>query len=824
MRNIALVLFFAISFIITISNSEAYTMDYAMVDDGTLNHYAYLPSFYWGGQCSLNFSLYATATHSMTYNLFNTWYSPDAVQLLYGNPEYSSNITCMKQGDTNSDTSLNDFYEAKTRTTTSATTTKTWVKGTYTCQPRADNWIIMNDTLKTDSFGNYPYAYGYRVTYSCSSPFVNNLINEHHFLIDKIAKGFSTNCGTTFNKTNCEIGLCSERYGNSISCVAFSFIASMDYWTLFPFNSGEAGLVNISILDAYFIKSTGTSGCSGSTDYHQIFIYDTATNSTINKGTALPYAESLTLNANRLYWLFIGTQSRMTKTDISTCSITYNSTIYNVSVYAYEPDWSCTDWSVCEQNIQFRTCTDLNGIIGDKAEYRDCGIPLPVFSALLGFEQYNEQTVYICGKTFWGVPICADNLQTQSNKFPKNWTISGSKETDSGIYRQNYITMTPDAGAKEGSLSLKMWYYPPKIEDPVIPAGGGENDTVCGNQTQGQFPYVSTGYNKTLFIYSNISFPSQYMDLRWYVRKCSTPVRQYVYGVRGLPYDCYYKYYNTENNYSLEPEGRYGLRLTDANTGAKIVDYYEVLTTSEWQERVLDLSSKGIIVNHNYTISLAVNPENELDSSHHCLYFDNFRATQRLAPFECASRCDGFDYLQVVTTDPCTFARIPMYKDCIPTNVSEERESFEPFCIGTTRYIYNKILGEYENFPNNDICEQEIEDAKKKTDQEANLTGINPLIKSILNASGISESTVLDTGFGFILSTIFLVLIINIIIGAYLGYKMKHWEAMAISIIGLMLIECIPPFSIFPMWFAIIFGVFLALFLAEFIERRYKGG
>jgi hypothetical protein len=55
-----------------------------------------------------------------------------------------------------------------------------------------------------------------------------------------------------------------------------------------------------------------------------------------------------------------------------------------------------------------------------------------------------------------------------------------------------------------------------------------------------------------------------------------------------------------------------------------------------------------------------------------------------------------------------------------------------------------------------------------------------------------------------------------------LAFKIKQWEVLPITLIGLMLIETI--FGVFPAWFAILFGVFLALFLAEFIMRRYKGG
>jgi hypothetical protein len=125
-----------------------------------------------------------------------------------------------------------------------------------------------------------------------------------------------------------------------------------------------------------------------------------------------------------------------------------------------------------------------------------------------------------------------------------------------------------------------------------------------------------------------------------------------------------------------------------------------------------------------------------------------------------------------------------------------------------------------------------VENAQKciTEQQQQNITGILPIISGLLVGFNVTQSDVQNSGLGFLLTTIFIVFIIDMAISGYVTYKISqkaqntHWEVFAIAMIGLIIIETIPPLNVFPLWFSVVFIIFLSLFLAEFILRRYRGG
>jgi hypothetical protein len=815
MRKEAFIIPMLLFFLIGISDVQAYTIITKVQDDASINHIVNTPSVFWQGSCSVNFFINATSTSTTPYTLSNEWFSPDSISIISGIASYTNNIICVPQGNATANVNLSGFYEIKTKTVSSATTsTNTWVTAYFDCSPDSNNYFLYNNTHLEDSFGNHPYAYGKKFsTCFAQSPSqcINTLTSDTNSVISYLITGYYANCGSNLR---------IDRQGDYFTVAGCGGIQSdiqENYWQMIPFNSMFTGIVRINMTESAGISIGGGTLLM----VHQYYIWDTVTNSTINLGSSYPLGTVQNLVPNRDYWLFIGTRyykDNFNCGSVITWGIGNNYTKYQINISAYEPNLQCTDYGECIGGTQFRICHDLNGVVNDTYDYRACGIPTPAFEMILGFEDYYTQQIWLCIKLNL---TCGQGIVTIDAKYPKGWTTPTlSKEPDSEIGRQNFIRITSEGGATEGTSALKMWYYPPKNEEPII--GIDENDTKCDTQPIGQFPEVDHPYNKTLFISSNISFPSQYMDIRYSVRKCSEPEEQYNYGA-GF-FSCGFKFYNTENNKSVEPSGIYGMVLSNSANPSEVIFNIAGEGTLEWKDYLIDLSPVNtpidIETNKNYSLALAVNPSNPFDSRAHCLYFDNVRVTQTTQAINCVSQCQGYDRYTAISTTPCTLS--VSYQDplCVPSNVSSEAQNKEPYCIGTTRFIFNVGLGKWESFENNEICIEEIQQAQA----QENLTGINPLIGAILSGADVSQSDIQNSGFGFALTTIFIVFMIDLAISGYIAYKVKHWEAMAITMIGLIIIQTIPPLNVFPLWFSVVFVIFLSLFLAEFILRRYRGG
>lgn len=227
---------FTLLFFLALSiNVSAYTMNYIYQDDGSVNNVVTPPSFQWKGNCLVDIKLYTTTTHSGSYSLNQKWYSPNEDNILIYNPILDSNITCRLSGIGNTTENLNDFYESRTTTQSTATITDTWVNTTFECDA-VDDLIIYDDTLSKDSFGNYPYAYSKIARQSCSTSYATDIENDLHFAIENLTFGYFELCGSDL-KTD-------RQNSGSFGCTTSH--SSLNYFTMIPFDSSATGTVNIT--------------------------------------------------------------------------------------------------------------------------------------------------------------------------------------------------------------------------------------------------------------------------------------------------------------------------------------------------------------------------------------------------------------------------------------------------------------------------------------------------------------------------------------------------------------------------------------------------
>ncbi len=553
-KTIFLSLFLA--FVTIIYSVEAYNITYTMQNFITApNANATAPSVFWDQSCTTKMLLYTTAGAGGTYTLTHSYYSPDLSLLTINQKTRDTNITCQLQNAETQDTitSLNDFYEATTKTEYTADTIDTWLNLTYECSPDSNDLFIYNNTKETDSYGNHPFGYGdsFSTCFAQSpSQCTNTLTGDLGSVIAYLENGYFTLCGSDLRQD------AEGESRTTPSCGGISSDIDMNYYIMVPFNSMSSGSVNISVFERIgYIANSGLGG--GTLQYqNQYYLWDTVTNTTQNLGTSFPFSQSFNLIPDREYFLFIGTRYFIDDQNCGsgvTWGVVHNFTSYDITIDACQTNFICGEWSECQQGLQTRTCIDNSDCNApNRVEERSC-FDLPTFDLTLGFEDtiITNNGVYICTKQFF---TCFDVLSTINAEYPVNWTVFPDFD-GSGVARNNFVKMSSDT-ASVGSRSLKMWYIPPKINEPV-PSG---SSTVCGNATTGSFPEVTHPYNESLFISQNVTFTNPFPQIRYDVRKCNEPVLQYDYTGDLLGFNCGKLCYASTCN--ITPKGRYGVRVS----------------------------------------------------------------------------------------------------------------------------------------------------------------------------------------------------------------------------------------------------------------------
>lgn len=534
-------------------NINAYEISYIARDFVEIpNANASAPSVFWAEDCTTSMILYASATNTGSYALTHSYFSPSFTFIATNPKSRDNNINCQIQNSEalTSSNSANDFYEATTRTEYTSNTIDTWLNLSYDCSPDSNDLFIYNGTRRVDSYGNHPFGYGDAFT-TCfaQSPAqcTNTLTSDLNTVMQYVTDGYFTLCGSDIRQ-DAE----GEAFGDNSAGVQSDL--SMNYWTMIPFNSESTGVVNISVLARVFYFSGAGSCGSGQQKDSQFYLWDIVENTTQNLGTGFPLDFNSNLVPNRDYWLLIGSRYYCDDFNFGILQINHNYTQYSITLNACETDFTCGNWSVCSSGIQTRLCTDQSDCNAPtRIEERGC-FDTPEFDLSLGFEEtiFTADGVYICTKEF---VTCFDILSTIPSEYPVNWTVFPDFD-GSGTARNNFVKMSSET-ASVGSKSLKMWYIPPKINEPV-PVG--VTSTVCGNGTTGSFPEVTHPYNESLFLSANITFLNPFPQIRYDVRKCAETVLQYDYTGDLLGFNCGKMCYASTCNET--PRGRYGVRIS----------------------------------------------------------------------------------------------------------------------------------------------------------------------------------------------------------------------------------------------------------------------
>jgi hypothetical protein len=792
MKKMIFTLALFLVFFSLISGSLAYQIDYIMIDDTTSNHYVFSPSIYYLGSCSATSTLFATTTTGTSYSLNNVWYSPDNTTILTGTAYFASNLTCYNLGSATTTNNLNNYYEAKSRTISTATTTKTWLNTTYTCEPIND-YFTFDNSISIDSYGYRPNEYTY-FAYSCcgagscgSMPSAQTEVNA---IVNHLNNGFYAKCGTTLYK--------SYDGSQTVSCGLANSDYGMDTWAMIHIKTGVTGSINMSIIEQKInlVKNLASGSCSSFTPY----LWDKKTNGTTAL-SSIPYISDLVLTPDNDYWVFVGTRCSGHNNAFGSSYTSYNYTNYTVLIYAYEPAWICGNYSDCINGTKYRTCHDPLGKITDRVEYEAC-YEAPFASKILGFEEsYTRNNISICVPSWF----CLRAVVNLTSEYPVNWTVSPQPQN----FTYNFIKMTSEIETTEGVKSLKMWYIPPKI-DEVYDTGTGLS---CTNATMGVFPYTSRGgINQTMFVELNVTFPSPYMTLSFDIKKCASPVIQYQTWLGICGNLCY------AQNCSETPLGRFGTRLTDTDTSSMLVNFYGFADT-DWKTYTIDLSNAGIETGHNYTLTFAVNPENEYDINSHCIYIDNvkieFATSQLVCESDCIANDPSYTYRKATSlaSGACIFDLIPYYTACIPSELQVAYQTCEDHYCDCDTNTYFKLEGTMDNctvteeIPNSVLCVQECETQAEE----------DKYYTPIIDTTQMEEAGAGWTSIFFM--PIFLTLLFIIGISGAIAYKTKSWQFGIASFIGFLVVFSVA--RVFPAWIAIILVVITAVILAKTVASHF---
>ena len=701
----------------------AYNVTYKGIDSGGTTLKTSIPSIYWGEYCSSYLTLRTTAGSSGSYTLANLWLSPDDQIVATSNPQFNNNVSCylLNSAPITGGSSLNDFYESSSNTTHSAQTINTWLETTYDCDFDSDELFLYSNTADVDSFGNHPFSYIIRTATQCDSVGVcalNPLPDDVNVVIGHLETGYYSNCGTalTVDRSSFNGFVCGAA-GNPQSW-------GRNDWSMTPFNSMASGQVNVSITTREYSTS---AQCIGTNQTYQLYLWDTVTNSTTDLGRSVPYTGILTLQPEREYWLLLGSNRCGQKVGIETCTVDYVNTTFNISVWAYEPVWDCTDWSECVGTVQSRVCIDPAGRVAAKIEYRTCALGV-LENATLGFESYEGVPATIC-KGEWNVfaqnygvfsgYACSHTPINITVSRPVNWTVTGDS-----LYFNRYFMDFTSEWATEGSRSLKMWTIPPK-EAEVDWDGSA---VWCTNITRTNFPIIENLFsNDTMRANFNVTFPATNMRLTFDALKCDNVVQQHgalklinitwgpvpLIDVTACPELCY------ASSCSNIPTGQFYYDLVDVNSNSllgttQFIDMDVIQPTGRKATIELDLTNAGIEVGTNYTLSFAVFTQQQLDTNGNCIMLDNVRYDVLEESFlsilngVCESRCVGDDYYQATSTSTglCIVKKLKYSDVCQPSEFEDDILNNSDYCKdSTTLRHYNRLIRDYEELDCETVCE-----------------------------------------------------------------------------------------------------------------------
>lgn len=759
---------------------------------------------YTGGTCNAQMSSTNTfTTLSGTFDSTITWKSPDATTLGFSTLTGLSNTSCLSYGQTSLQSVSTDvssgYFESSWDVTHSADSGFVNTRTRYICESPTERttFFVSNGT---DSRGDC--LYGTRtISVNNRIQWLNQLSADYNRCGDLTDWSTTEDCALSFPATctNCQktaqfiYPINSSATGDVIFNITENIISIL----------AEPGAQEVDITFTLDLINTETQDITN-LDTRRTFVATNIQSFNQAEGT-------LSLAADTLY-LLVFTFNTTKSGGVNYAFTAFGPTI-NLSIFTFRPQYVCGEFGECINGSQSRVCVDSLSVAPDRIETRSC-FDVPADTIDLGFETILDgapRFIYTC-QLDWTLVSCLPALRTINARFPVNWTISADSDS-TGAFRQNYIRISDDTSTA-GTRSLQMNYIPPKLAEPVSDPGNASL-TVCGNKTVGDFPFVTTGLNQSLFVSRNISFPSPFIQLRLDARKCAEPILQYDYtssiyslcDIAGVQRKLCYS-----TNCSEEPGGNYRVGVFDAQTLEQIVEFTDTAINS-WTSNIIDLSNAGLLINHNYTIIIVVNPQTEtgvFDPNSHCVYFDNFRVTiTETALPECITRCEGFNLLLANQNDNvCFFSQVTNSPACAPDqSTAESFQSFESVCIGTTLHFFNNDTGLWDQTTNSDLC----------IEQEA-------AVSDALNATTPLPTTADNIEFfNFLFSPIFLYIFFSLIISGILSAGISRvtgngdgvFQVFGVTMLIFVLLGTLPGIAAIPIWISVAIIAVISLLIAQ---------
>lgn len=757
-KNLFFMLFLA-SFL-SCSNVSAFFYELEFTDAGitSANSQTNPPSWYFGDAdiISINESFYSTLMGSYPLSFSANFYSPFGNVFTSTSGSFSSFKNCSFNGIANkiiSDNTLNHRIINNGGNASSLIYSKTQIR------TESSKRFFFIEGNKTDSEG-----------------YIKNV-----YMMDGICSGiYASEVANKFNSQSyylCNYNVFLGGFGSS------GFIKRDNYLTN-GFNCGGAN--GADYIYYLFNSSAGNvtysyeSGNPISVDWC-LFYYPFNNPSSINSiGCSKSKTNTeLSLMSNTLYVFALSS---------GTPALTY-STYWphiNLTIDLGIPDYECGEYSECINGIKQKTCIDKNGINSNRIETKSCSL-VPLKEANLGFEKYETVSVAKCAPT-WFIGCGWQNSNISVDR-PEGWDEYNGVTWDALLPDNfhNDIMIMSNEWATEGTRSLKMWNIPMMEGIPI------DFSNNCFNTSMGNFGVNRSISNNSLYIGFNLSFPSENFHISYDARACSDIPKHHdalktIFDIELCPSGYYgnKEFYPTDNfRFDLVNSldvSVFGQSFFLSPLDNIINDYNGSAPRLLTRTYEFDLNGLGINANEIYSLRFIPWKENLMDTKGNCIMLDNVKIVSTEESYEslldgCDSKCLNGDYYEATLTASGSCAVVkhskPYYCQS-NTEIQNKILRLEPYCDGTTYYIFNSKTAKYETSLNNSVCITEL--------NEENLYISNDILNF---SSGL---------FVLILSPVFISFFIITIIMLIIQIKTNEWRLSVFVGFGLMLLLTIAGF------------------------------
>jgi hypothetical protein len=821
--------------------------------------------------CSANL-LQKLTTASSTYTIDTTMYSILGNNIGHGTLNNQNALSCKTLGDvTTSDTS-GGKYGGRSLIQVISSVADSVLTSSYSCNTAGNNIdFVVDPYTDYDAFGNVPNRLATTIIPAEGANYVKNIT-------DYIDPANYNTCGSLFTNstpyvyTNYNVGndktaLFIYPFNSTGGRINYSF--SLSPSTSHMINCGtNSGFTSCTLTSGTMPEATFSVYLYDIEDETLQLLQDETTSCGFWTGVVgstidSTFSGQINLginNQNKNYYLIVEEYFNysLNSTFLLPCTrtILFTEPAFNISVYTYRANYVCSELSECNAGTRTQTCTDPAHIAPDEINYVPC-FEFANQSINLGFDDYYTMDTFFCTNY---ILFCNPTSEKRQRLYPTGWNIPNRTVTSiiSGTgYLYDMITLTdekyfPDSDANY-DLSLKMWYTPKKNYLPKFNETG--TDTVnCNATTEGRLPEVwYSNVDSAFFISHNFTALSPYMGLTFRVARCDDIPQQgsSAIGCGGVNFGCNASFFGTfwgavdfythDGCPAYNPPASLITQIVDltsntskaiseSNSDIKAYDFAqnEDYLSPDYREYRID----NMNINHTYEIRFAINPNNGLDDiTPYCLYLDDVNIAFR----EHAANCDihecftdydnngipDYSYVDTVAiSGGCKPIITPMAPNCVPSSKAAEVIAIKAgtagknyTCLpGAIMAMYDPAKDDWSFVTNSSVCVAEEAAANASTGV---IDALTPFAEE-LQASGLGF-------FVIFLSPIFWGFIIAVAIGAFVGYKSKIAEIGIITILGILIIEAMPQFGIFPPWFIIIFIVIAGFIAVDYLKRKFTG-